>query len=240
MRSCRCPPQSEWEAENASVGARISWSAVRPGRPVEDVYQNVGAGETAYDASLRHLSRTRSGMLARFIANTLFYTAVPQDFSAASWPSSEVIAVVALVLLGAAGVQPGYLVRAACGFHGGATAANTAARVSKHSCPKGMDCCPSPCSCLRDRCRSRSGAAVDASSQTQVGLRLNAGGRRPSRPPTGSRTSGCSRAAWSPSTRVAASAGASARGWWAKAHRAIGPDGTIYLRAADGGISALN
>jgi hypothetical protein len=37
-----------------------AWSAIQPRQPVEDIYQNVGSGETAYDASLRDLARTRS------------------------------------------------------------------------------------------------------------------------------------------------------------------------------------
>jgi hypothetical protein len=35
-----------------------AWSAIQPRQPVEDIYQNVGSGETAYDASLRDLGIT--------------------------------------------------------------------------------------------------------------------------------------------------------------------------------------
>jgi transcriptional regulator GlxA family with amidase domain len=79
-----------------------AWSAIQPRQSVEDIYQYVGAGETAYDASLRDLARTRSGILARITADTLFYAAGPQDFSDASWAPSEVLVAGVLMLLGAA------------------------------------------------------------------------------------------------------------------------------------------
>jgi hypothetical protein len=50
-----------------------AWSA-GPGRPTaEDIYQSVGRGESAYDATLQDLARTRHGALAQTIADTLFY-----------------------------------------------------------------------------------------------------------------------------------------------------------------------
>jgi hypothetical protein len=82
----------------------MAWSASQPGLSGEDIFQNVGSGETAYDASLRDLARTRSGILARLTTDTRFYAAVPQDFSDASWAPSEVLAAGALMLLGAAAV----------------------------------------------------------------------------------------------------------------------------------------
>lgn len=87
---------------NAAKQQVISaWSAIQPGRPAEDPYTNVGSGETAYDATLRDLAHTRNGVHARAIADDLFYTANPQDFSNASLPVSEVLADLALMLLGA-------------------------------------------------------------------------------------------------------------------------------------------
>jgi len=80
------------------------WATVRPRQPVEDIYQRVGSGETAYDASLRDLARTRSVIVAHSTDETLFYSAVPQDFSDASWAPTEVVVVGLLMLLGAAAV----------------------------------------------------------------------------------------------------------------------------------------
>jgi len=86
----------------AKQQAVAAWSAFQPGRPAEDIYHNVGFGETAYDASVRDLAHTHNGILARAIADGLFYTANPQDFSNASWPVVETIAQLVLMLLGAA------------------------------------------------------------------------------------------------------------------------------------------
>ena len=90
--------------EDTAAKQRVleEWSAVQSTRSVEDIYANVGSGETAYDVSLRDLARTRSGFVARSIDNTLFYTANPEDFSAASPIPTEVIAVIGLAILGAA------------------------------------------------------------------------------------------------------------------------------------------
>ena len=79
-----------------------AWSAHRPGQPAEDIYRNVGFGETAYDASIRDLAHTHNGMLARATADSLFYTANPRDFSNASWPVALVIAQLVLMLVGGA------------------------------------------------------------------------------------------------------------------------------------------
>ena len=79
-----------------------AWSAIQPGRPAEDIYRNVGFSETAYDSSLQDLAHTHNGILARAIADGLFYTANPQDFSNASWPVPEMIVQLVLMLLGAA------------------------------------------------------------------------------------------------------------------------------------------
>ena len=88
----------------AKQQAVAAWSAVQPTRPVEDIYHNVGSGQTAYDASLRDLARTRNARVARAVTDGLFYTAAPQDFSDAAWPPSGALAALALSLLGAATV----------------------------------------------------------------------------------------------------------------------------------------
>jgi hypothetical protein len=45
--------------------AIAAWSALQRGQPVDDIYQQVGHGQTAYDATLVDLARTHNGMLAR-------------------------------------------------------------------------------------------------------------------------------------------------------------------------------
>jgi transcriptional regulator GlxA family with amidase domain len=92
------------ENMTAKQQAIAAWSAVQPERRAEDIYQNVGSGETAYDASLRDLARTHNAGVARAVGAGLFYTAAPQDFSDAAWPVSGALAVLALSLLGAAAV----------------------------------------------------------------------------------------------------------------------------------------
>src|SRR5262249_31010675 len=79
-------------------------SAVQPGRPAEDIYQNVGAGETAHDASVRDLAQQQNGILARAVADGLFYTTSSSYFSGATWPARDVLAAPTLSLLGAAAV----------------------------------------------------------------------------------------------------------------------------------------
>ena len=69
---------------------------------VEDIYRNVGSGETAYDASLRDLARTRGGIMAHLVANTFFYPALSEDFSEASVIPSEPLVALLLGLMGAA------------------------------------------------------------------------------------------------------------------------------------------
>ena len=93
-------PAGENDAAKQQVMA--AWSAHLPGQPAEDIYHNVGFGETAYDASVRDLAQTHDGILARAAADGLFYTANPQDFADARWPVDEVLAQLALMFLGAA------------------------------------------------------------------------------------------------------------------------------------------
>jgi len=93
-------PAGENNAAKQQVS--VAWSAAQPGRPAEDIYRNVGFGETAYDASLRDIAQEHNGIIARAVADGFFYTANPQDFANASWPVPEVIAQLVLMLLGAA------------------------------------------------------------------------------------------------------------------------------------------
>jgi AraC family transcriptional activator FtrA len=90
------------ENDAAKQQVLAAWSTVRPGQLVEDVYRNVGSGETAYDASLRDLARTRGAVMAHIVANTLLYPAVPAEFSQARVLPSELLVFALLGLLGAA------------------------------------------------------------------------------------------------------------------------------------------
>jgi transcriptional regulator GlxA family with amidase domain len=91
------------EGEEAKQQAVAAWSRVQPRRSVEDIYRNVGLGETAYDVSLRDLARTHNLSLARTVADTLFYPTSSQ-VSAVAWPVAEVLTALALGLLGAGAV----------------------------------------------------------------------------------------------------------------------------------------
>ncbi|MBV9172261.1 MAG: DJ-1/PfpI family protein [Chloroflexi bacterium] len=90
------------ENDGAKQQVLATWSAVRPGQAVADIYRNVGSGETAYDASLRDLTRTRGGMLAHLVDDTLFYTALPQDFADAGAVPDELVVVLVLAVVGGA------------------------------------------------------------------------------------------------------------------------------------------
>ena len=94
------PAGTDTEAMSRVVTA---WSASQPAPPVEDVYRNLGAGETAYDATLRDLARTRNGSLAQATAAGLFYAT---DSRLATTGSSmpEILIALSLAALGATGV----------------------------------------------------------------------------------------------------------------------------------------
>jgi putative intracellular protease/amidase len=91
--------------DNATAKLQViaAWTATQPYRPAEDLYRNVGSGESAYDASLRDLAVRHNGTLARAVADSLFYNAPDEDFSGASWPLGELLGLAGLMLL-AAGV----------------------------------------------------------------------------------------------------------------------------------------
>jgi transcriptional regulator GlxA family with amidase domain len=90
--------------ENSSAKQEVSaaWSATQSGRRVEDIYENVGIDETAYDASVHDIAREQNGVIARAVTDALFYNAGQSDFSDATWPVREVLVALALSLLGAA------------------------------------------------------------------------------------------------------------------------------------------
>lgn len=64
-------PAGEHNVSRQQVVA--AWGSARSGPAVEDIYQDVGPGESAYDATLQDLARTRHGALAQTIASSVFY-----------------------------------------------------------------------------------------------------------------------------------------------------------------------
>ncbi|MBV9603431.1 MAG: DJ-1/PfpI family protein [Chloroflexi bacterium] len=78
-----------------------AWSAGQGRPPAEDIYQSIGRGESAYEATLQDLARTRSGPLAQTIADTLFYQLGATQFAGAAWPIGDILAAAAFMLLGA-------------------------------------------------------------------------------------------------------------------------------------------
>jgi hypothetical protein len=65
----------------AKLQAIAAWSNFEPRQPVQDIYQTVGSGQTAYDATLTDLAQIHNALLARATADGLFYTAAPRDFA---------------------------------------------------------------------------------------------------------------------------------------------------------------
>jgi hypothetical protein len=71
---------------------------------VEDIFQNVGNGETAYEATFEDLARTQGGSFARADASILFYVMDPTRLQRADWTIQDVLTPLLLSLLGAAAV----------------------------------------------------------------------------------------------------------------------------------------
>src|SRR5438105_8295316 len=88
--------------ENDAAKQQVAaWSASRPRQLAEDLYRNVGSGQSAYDVSFADLARTHNAFIARTMAHILFYT-TESSFPDAAWPIREAVAQLALMLLGAA------------------------------------------------------------------------------------------------------------------------------------------
>ena len=58
---------------NAKRQVVAAWSADKAHPPVEDIFQNAGNGETAYEATFEDLARTQGSSFARADASILFY-----------------------------------------------------------------------------------------------------------------------------------------------------------------------
>jgi transcriptional regulator GlxA family with amidase domain len=76
------------------------WAQQRPEVPVEQIHRHVGTGESAYDATLKDMARTRSRMLATATGQALFYPTAQLQIDAAGWPVAPVAAPLTLSLLG--------------------------------------------------------------------------------------------------------------------------------------------
>jgi AraC family transcriptional regulator, transcriptional activator FtrA len=63
-------------APEATRQAGAAWARARWGLPLDEIHASVGAGEFAYDATLRDIARTRGSELALIAADVLF---VPAD-----------------------------------------------------------------------------------------------------------------------------------------------------------------
>jgi hypothetical protein len=79
-----------------------AWAADRAHRPVEDLFQGVGHGESAYQATFEDLARTQNRSLARADADLLFYAVDQTRLPGADRPPRDVLIPLLLSLLGAA------------------------------------------------------------------------------------------------------------------------------------------
>jgi AraC family transcriptional regulator, transcriptional activator FtrA len=96
------------DATNAMRQSVMAWNQLRPERPVQEIHIGVGAGESAYDATLRDLARAQSALAATGIGQTLFYPTEHIQFENAGLPAAPVFMPLGLGLLGVALV---YLIR---------------------------------------------------------------------------------------------------------------------------------
>ena len=62
------------ENDAAKQQVVAAWSASHPRQMAEDLYRNVGSGQSAYDVSFADLARTHNAFIARTMAHILFYT----------------------------------------------------------------------------------------------------------------------------------------------------------------------
>jgi hypothetical protein len=95
------PAGPESDAKRQVVAA---WSADQAHRPVEDIFQSVRNGETAYEATFEDLARAQGGSFARADASILFYVMDPTRLQGADWTVQDVLTPLLLSLLGAAAV----------------------------------------------------------------------------------------------------------------------------------------
>lgn len=81
-----------------------AWSGIRPERAAEEIYRNVGRGETAYDATFKDLARGQNRAVALADAEILFYALDPSELPENGLVPAQLVTPVLLSLLGAVGV----------------------------------------------------------------------------------------------------------------------------------------
>jgi hypothetical protein len=78
-----------------------AWSADASHRPVENIFQNVPARETAYDATFEDLARTQGATFGRSAASLWFYVMDPNRLQGSDWTLPDVLTPLLISLLGA-------------------------------------------------------------------------------------------------------------------------------------------
>src|SRR6266567_2606629 len=96
---CWCLPE-----QTATRSGRSSRRGLPISRPVDDIYQKVGKGETAYEATFEDLARTQGSNFARADASIHGYVMDPTRLQGADWSAQDVLTPLLLSLLGAAAV----------------------------------------------------------------------------------------------------------------------------------------
>jgi AraC family transcriptional regulator, transcriptional activator FtrA len=79
-----------------------AWSADTSHRSAEDIFQNVPAGETAYDSTFEELARTQGATFGRSAASLWFYVMDPTRLQGSDWTLPDVLTPLLIGLLGAA------------------------------------------------------------------------------------------------------------------------------------------
>ena len=77
-------------------------SAGKAHQPAEDIFQNVGKGETAYEAAFEDLARIQGAAFAKADASILFYVIDPARLQGADWFIQDWLSPLLLAMLGAA------------------------------------------------------------------------------------------------------------------------------------------
>jgi len=93
------PAGADSDARRQVVAA---WSADKTHRPAEDIFQNVGKGETAYEATFEDLDRAQGAAFARADASILFYIIDPARLQGTDWFIEDGLSPLLLAMLGAA------------------------------------------------------------------------------------------------------------------------------------------
>jgi hypothetical protein len=78
-----------------------AWSADTSHRPVEDIFQNVPARETAYDATFEDLAHTQGATFGRSAASLWFYVMDSNRLQGSDWILPDVLTPLLIGLLGA-------------------------------------------------------------------------------------------------------------------------------------------